>query len=209
MTLEAYLDFELTSDVKHEFHDGKLYVAGEPRFPQSSVEASSRHNTITVNISGEIRNFIKEQKLGCFTQSSDQKVYVPALNKSLYPDGCVICDKLQHPISGRTDIILNPHIIIEVLSPSTGEYDRGDKFFFYQTIESFKEYVLIDQKQASVEVRYLVDKERNLWQYKNYRSLDEEVELQSIGCKIPMKEIYFMVEFDPPQEVEGEEVIVE
>ncbi len=105
----------------------------------------------------------------------------------------VSCENVEFE-DEKEDTLLNPLLIIEVLSESTEAYDRGDKFFYYRQIESFVEYILISQKNGRLE-RFIRQSD-NAWLYSEFNSIDEEVELCSINCKISLKEIYEKVAFE-------------
>ena len=117
----------------------------------------------------------------------DQNIYIPRLNENLYPDGCVVEKPIQTYQNSKRHII-NPTLIIEVLSESTAAYDRGDKFRKYQTLASFQEYVIVDQTQPIVDV--LFKTADNQWQLRSFIGLDATVELTSIDCQLAMRDIY-------------------
>lgn len=198
MTLEAYLDFEATSDVKHEFHNGSL---------RTLLDFSTRHNKIGANLTSAIGNIVDEKKFDASVLISQQKIYIERKQQILYPDLTVVFGAFEFADTTKKAAICNPKLLTEIISPSTANYDRSGKFSAYQSLPSFREYVLIEQKEPLVEVRYLADPERNLWQFSFYDNLEDEIELQSIGCKIPMAKIYRRVEFDPSEERPEEELI--
>ena len=178
-TLDEYADAEEFSDEKHEFHNGKRTTMPGGTLP---------HNEICNNI-GTVINialFSKETD-DVHVYNSDMKVYIPLINKSVYPDLTVIADK---PILRRKDIIQNPTVLVEVLSKSTEDYDRGEKFKHYKTLPSFREYVLIDQYKASIDVFYLENPSNGTWSETHYEGLEAEIKLQSIDCTIKTKGIY-------------------
>lgn len=123
------------------------------------------------------------------------KIFVPAVNRGLYPDAAVLCEIPQF-YNERRDILLNPLVIVEVLSESTEAYDRGEKFNFYSTLPSFREYVLVSQDKPLVEVLYLQNPTENLWKHSLAEGLEAEVQLYSLDCKITLKDIYKRVEFE-------------
>lgn len=176
MTAEQYLAFERTSEVKHEFFNGAIFaMAG----------ASKAHNLISSNLVRVIGNELVDRP--CSVYSSDMRVKSEGAKKYSYPDLVATCQDEAFE-DEQEDTLLNPRLIIEILSNSTEGYDRGDKFFHYRQIESFVEYVLVSQKSSHVE-RY-VRQADNTWLYSEYKSLDEKVELSSIGCEVSLGDIY-------------------
>ena len=183
ITFEEYLDSEEQSIEKHEFHNGKLYaMAG----------GTDTHNYICGRVITAINNSLDEKEEVFFPYTSDMKVRVNAKDKAIYPDGTVVKDKPDYYL-GRRTVILNPILVVEVLSQSTEKYDRGLKFDYYKTLDSFREYVLVEQDSPRVEVHFLKNPAENLWEVTSYEGLDNEVTLQSIGCTVKMKQIYHRV----------------
>ncbi len=127
-----------------------------------------------------------------FVMNNQQLVYLPQLNFSLYPDVLVVCETPKY-FDNNEVLLINPVLIVEVLSRSTGKYDRTTKFDEYKTLASFKEYVLIDQKKCYVETRF--QEEPNLWREHTYTELSEKVMLKSVDCAIEMSMIYRKIEF--------------
>jgi Uma2 family endonuclease len=105
----------------------------------------------------------------------------------------VICGEIKVSESDK-DSVINPTLIVEILSKSTGEYDRGDKFYKYRQIESFKEYVLVNQEKAVVEVFY--KKENKIWEISRIEGLSKNINLQSIGVEIKMSNLYLNVNWN-------------
>jgi len=101
----------------------------------------------------------------------------------------VVCGEIEHP-KETENAAMNPILIVEVLSKSTAEYDRGDKFYLYSKIPTFKEYVLIDQYKHVVDVQYRVDSS-SLWKFTRYEGLDKMIKLESISVKISMDDLYY------------------
>ncbi|MDZ7881013.1 MAG: Uma2 family endonuclease [Saprospiraceae bacterium] len=124
--------------------------------------------------------------------NSQQLVYLPQLNFSLYPDVLVVCETPQYYDTNQV-LLVNPVLIVEILSKSTGKYDRTTKFDEYKTLDSFKEYVLIDQKKCRVETRF--KEEPDLWREKRYTSITDSVLLKSLDCSIDMDMIYRKIQF--------------
>jgi Uma2 family endonuclease len=182
LSIEKYLVNEEKSKEKHEYINGKIR-----KMPGSTFQ----HNQITVQIAAAILNQLEIKNKPFKVLSSDQKVYIPNLNQILYPDALVVYEKPEF-WNNRKDILLNPILIVEVLSPTTENYDRHDKFMSYKNIPSFKEYVMVRQEKVEVETWYR--EEPHLWRESVYNEGDE-VKLSSIGVSIEIDKIYRNIEF--------------
>lgn len=182
-TLEEYLEFERTSDGRHEYLDGEVFAM---------VGASLKHNSITFRAAHGLYEEINE---GCNVYQSDLRVKVSETGLYTYPDIVVICGEPQLSDDVQ-DTLLNPTLIIEVLSPSTEAYDRGKKFKHYMTVESLQEYVLISQEAPRIE-RYLRQTGYQ-WLYTAVDGLDSVLQLPSIGCTLALTDVYRQVSFDEP-----------
>lgn len=168
-----YVEWEKTNEIKHEYLDGEVFaMAG----------GSDRHVTAALNFATILRNHVRGGP--CRTYMADMKVRVEAANAFFYPDVMVSCD--ARDASGEYSKSY-PILIVEVLSPSTTAFDRGKKFAAYRTLESLREYVLVDTDSICVEIfRRDADGHWVLYPY----AASEEVELQSVGLKMPIDEIY-------------------
>jgi len=182
VTPEEYLAAERLSETRSEYLDGGVY-------PMTG--ASLHHNKIVTNTAAELVFQLKGRP--CSVLSNEMKVRLPDSSKFFYPDVTVICDEPQFH-DGRTDTILNPVLVIEVLSPSTEAFDRGAKVHAYQTIESLKEYVLVSQDSPAVE-RYVRNGDEG-WQYKSVVGLESSLTLPSIECTLNMGAVYDKVDFN-------------
>ena len=158
--------------------------------------ASRAHNIISFNISGELRNRLKGS--GCEAYANEMRVSTPSTSSYFYPDIVVVCDEPRFE-DDVFDTLLNPIVLVEVLSPSTEAYDRGEKLSHYQQLESLKEYILVSQDRVSVE-RYL--RKQDEWGYTSFRELDDVLPIDSIQCELPLQEIYESVTF--PKEKKDE-----
>lgn len=186
-TSAEYLEFERQSEVKHELINGEIFeMAG----------AVKRHNQISSNIVRLLGNQLLERE--CNVYSSDMRVKIALTENYTYPDVVAVCGEeiFEDEIE---DTLLNPILIIEVLSKSTEGYDRGAKFECYQTIESFTEYVLISQEPFRVE--QFVRKTQNEWTYFEFRKAEDVVKLNSIDCEISLQDIYHKIKQKFPKEV--------
>ena len=158
--------------------------------------ASFSHNLITNNFSSELHTRLKGT--GCAVFTNDMRISIPTTNSYFYPDVGVICDEPRFE-DDVFDTLLNPIIIVEVLSPSTEAYDRGEKLSHYQQLESLKEYILVSQDRVYVE-RYL--RKQDEWGYTSFREIDDVLPIASIKCDLPLQEIYERVTF--PKEKKDE-----
>lgn len=185
LTVEEYIRYENETGERHEYHDGMIYaLAG----------GSLEHALLIGNVYSELRNGLKKKGSNCKPITNDAKLYIEKENKYVYPDTMVICGDFEKSRESK-DAVTNPILIVEVLSKSTSEYDRGDKFYFYRQIPSLQEYVLIEQNRYVVEVYY--KKERNdLWRISRYEGLDEMISIQSLNIEIEMKELYFDINIE-------------
>jgi Uma2 family endonuclease len=182
---EEYLAFERASKEKHEYfggHFGGRVVA--------MAGASLAHNRIVSNLIGEISPVLREKS--CEILPSDIRISVPSRESYMYPDAVIICAQPEME-DDQFDTLKNPTVIFEILSPSTEDYDRGRKFFFYMQIPSFKEYILIDSAQRFVEIRRR--QEDGSWKFETIADPDSKVLVSSIQISLPMEEIYRNVVF--------------
>ncbi|MEQ8703854.1 MAG: Uma2 family endonuclease [Phaeodactylibacter sp.] len=172
LSVSDYLAAEEQSSVKQEYHNGLLVdMAG----------GSIDHNRIAGNMYFELRSRLQDS---CTVFNSDQKVYLDAVNHFVYPDVSVVCGELV----SQNQAILNPVLIVEVLSEGTSAYDRGAKFRKYRTLPAFQEYLLIDQDQPVVDA--LFRESKDYWRMQTIIGLDREVPVHSLGIRIPMQAIY-------------------
>lgn len=180
---EDYLTMEEVSPVRHEYFDGEIFqMAG----------ASERHNNIAGNIYGELYSQLKKRP--CKVYQNDMRLYVKKEGIYTYPDVMVVCGKPEIKKYKNLDNILNPVLIVEVLSPSTADYDKGAKFEQYRTIESFKEYLLVSQDAKQI-TRY-TKQANGSWNLMDFIGDKTEISLDSIECSLAMKNIYDKVDFE-------------
>lgn len=182
LTPEEYLELDRAAEFRSEYYDGHMYAMSG---------ASLRHVRIVGNLNREIGNSLKGRQ--CFVGSNDLRVRVTP-RAYAYPDIVVFCGQ-EKLADDQKDILLNPAVLIEVLSPTTERYDRGLKFSHYQLLDSLQEYVLVSQTEPRVEVyRRQPDYK---WLYSETRGLESTCRFDSIDCAIPLSEIYYQVQFDP------------
>jgi Uma2 family endonuclease len=182
-TLAEYLLREENSEELHEYYDGIITKLPMARTP---------HNLISTNMSTALNMYFMAQNKDYYVLSGQQLVYLPQLNISLYPDVLVVCETPQYYDTNEV-LLINPVLIIEVLSSGTGKYDRTSKFDKYKTLDSFKEYVLINQKKCSIETRFR--EEPDLWREKTYTEMSDSVYLKSVDCSIELEKIYKRIVF--------------
>jgi Uma2 family endonuclease len=186
-TTEEYLAFERASEEKHEFIDGEIYAMSG---------ASRKHNLITGNTFAALHAQLRGNP--CEIYTGDMRVRMKAQNYT-YPDLAVVCDTPKFE-TNQVDTLLNPTLIVEVLSPSTERYDRGRKFELYRSLPPMQEYVLISQNRVHVE-RY-VRQENNMWLFSELDDPTGVLELSSIGCRLDLAEVYDKVRFDEDSEAD-------
>lgn len=180
LTPEEYLAIERQAEYKNEYLVGEVFAM---------VGASRKHNLITVNISTSFVQQLKDRP--CEVYSSDMRVRVPATGLYTYPDIVVACDEPNFE-DNYFDTLLNPILIVEVLSPSTASYDRTRKFGHYRKIESLAEYLLVAQDEYKIEQYVKQPDER--WLLSDISSLEARVELVSIQCTLNLADVYAKVE---------------
>jgi|SRR5207248_1472108 len=182
VSLAEYLEMELRSETRHEYVNGRVYAM--------SPGATDAHYRITTNLLGALLIQIRNRPCRVFT--GDARVKVSPTGMYTYPDISALCGEARFENFKGVDTVLNPSVIIEVLSPTTEPYDRGDKFEHYRRLESLQEYVLVSQHRMRIEqfVRDGAD-----WRLSDLRDPQALLRLASIGCEIPLGEIYEGVEF--------------
>jgi len=176
-TVDEYFQVEAMSPVRHEYFEGEiLAMAG----------GSANHNRISRNVLLSLEPQLRKGR--CESLGPDTRI-LTASGLYTYPDAVVICGPLL--ASGdRPDTITNPTVLIEVLSPSTRDYDRGGKFELYRSIPTFREYLLIEQHVVDVEHRWRDGEE---WSSKRATSLQDVIRLNSIGVELHVAELYARV----------------
>lgn len=174
-TAEEYLSLERSASIKSEFHDGQI---------RAMTGASRAHNLITINIARELSQQLKSRP--CEAYVNDMRVKAAKARSYHYPEIAVVCGTPEFE-DAQLDILLNPTLLIEVLSPSTEAYDRGGKFANYRKIASLREYLLVTQDQPGIE-RYL--RQDEVWLLSEAEGLDASVSLESIACRLSLREVY-------------------
>jgi len=188
MTMEEYIEFDKNNEGRWEYFDGEVIdMAG----------GTLNHNQIASNISRVLGNKLEDK--GCRALTSDTRLKVPKALPYRYPDVVVVCgEPIIGTIQGQ-EMLVNPLLIIEVLSPSTAEYDYGIEFTAYQSIESFQEYLLVAQDRPRV-TQY-VRQPNGQWLRRDIEEMEGVVKFTSVDCELTFSEIYRLVKFPPTESV--------
>lgn len=190
-TPDEYLRFEREAGTRHEFLDGEIYeMAGE----------SLSHSRICINLAAEVHNKLRGKS--CEALSPNMKVRTSAASLFAYPDLTIVCgEPLFH--DAKKDVLTNPKVIFEVLSPSTADYDRTTKFQKYRMgNETLTDFILVSQDKFFVE--HFVKQPDGNWLYHSYGEITDVLKIETIECEIILAEIYDRVEF--VEETQEEEV---
>jgi Uma2 family endonuclease len=182
---EEYLELEIPSVDKHEYIDGeiRLMSGGMPN-----------HNRIIGNLFAALNFASKGKPYEAFV--TDQRLWIPRKRIYTYPDILIVKGELELQ-EGRKDTLTNPSAIIEVLSKSTQNYDKGDKFTAYRSIPSFQEYILVDQ--YSIHVEHYVKTEQRKWIFQEYDEVDNVLDFASLSFEILLTDLYDKVKFEPAE----------
>ena len=184
MTPEEYLEFERVSEIRHEFFNGEAFAM---------TGGSLNHNRISRNIVGKLGNQLEGSSCESFV--GDLRVKIQEKEKYTYPDIVVVCGNIEMERIKGVETLLNPTVIIEVLSDSTEAYDRGEKFQHYRLLPSLREYILVSQNHCQVE--RFVRGDGGIWQILNpCADMERSVSIESIGFELPLSDIYYRVEFE-------------
>ena len=181
-TIEEYIELLLNSDERFEYFDGEVV---------SMAGGKLGHGSIGVNVSGELRSLLRERP--CQVFNGDVAIKTVLAPPFRYPDISVVCGEVQSEDFNGIDLLLNPVFICEVLSPTTANYDREEKFLAYQAIESFQEYLAIAQKRAHV-IHHRRQSD-GLWLRHDIIGLESSVHLASLNITLTLHEIYENVSF--------------
>jgi len=175
-TIEEYLQMEEVSEEKHEYYQEEIFAMSGPKVA---------HNIIAGNIYGELKQKLKGKS--CRPFNSDQRIYIPQNTLFTYPDISIVCGEIITRDNDEWNI-LNPSVIIEVLSPATINYDRGGKFKLYRDIATLREYILVDSENISIEVFRINDSGH--WELEEYQKPDDALLIKTVQISIPVTEIY-------------------
>lgn len=177
-TIPAYLDLETKQARRYEYDDGLV---------RAMSGGTINHSTLGTNMTTLLSNIVTSKQLNYRPFNSDLKIHIETSNSFVYADGLLVCGDIM---TGNADknAITNPVLVVEVLSKSTERYDRGDKFHKYCSLPSFKEYVLIDQYKAVVDVLYKAD--ASYWKMTTAIGLEDSFYLHTLDATILMKTLY-------------------
>lgn len=175
-SIEEYLEMENAATEKHEYYQGEIFAMSG---------AKLQHNIVSANIFGNL--YLKLNGKPCRPFNSDIRIHIEKNTLFTYPDISVICGE---PVTRNNDEInvLNPTVIFEVLSPSTKNYDRGEKFRLYRDIPTLQEYLLVEPEAINIE-HYFINSHSN-WELKEYKNIGEAIIMNSISVTLGMEEIY-------------------
>ncbi len=175
-TLEEYLAMEEASPTRHEYHAGVIYAMAGGSVP---------HAQITFNVCGTLFNLLKGKR--CRGGSSDQRIRIEAANVSLYPDAIVVCPPEQ-TAQNDPHALVNPALIVEVLSPSSENYNRNEKFELYAQIAELRDYLLVSQDRVLVE--HFQRAENDGWLLRRFNRREDILRLDNLEIEVPVDEIY-------------------
>jgi Uma2 family endonuclease len=181
ITVEEYLARERAAEYKSEYFNGEIFAMAGAKEP---------HNLIAGNIFGELHAQLKHRP--CKVYPSDMRVKVSATGLYTYPDVMVVCGDVQFD-DDEEDTVLNPILIVEVMSKSTESYARGAKFEHYGKLASLQEYLLAAQNRPRLEL--YTKQSVGRWTLSEFESLDDVVKMTSIDCELALKDVYLKVNF--------------
>jgi len=176
-TLEAYFALERASEVRYEYWQGEVFAMSG---------ASPAHAQIQVNLITLLRVQLRGRP--CRVFPSDIRLKVPSLPPYRYPDLSALCGEPVFELIGGLEVLINPTLIVEILSPTTEAFDRGDKFTHYKSIPSFREYLLIAQHRAHV--GQYVKQSDAVWSYQEFNALSAALYVSSLDCTLGLEELF-------------------
>nr|WP_320015515.1 Uma2 family endonuclease [uncultured Desulfobacter sp.] len=183
ITQEEYLELERTSEIKHEYFNGQIFAM---------TGGSLNHNRISRNIDRKLGNQLEGSP--CENFVGDMRVKIQGNEKYTYPDITVVCGNIELEKIKGVETLLNPIVIMEILSESTEAYDRGTKFRHYRLIPSLQEYILVSQDHCLVELYRRGD--NDIWQILSpCTDMNKSVSIASADCELLLSDIYYRVEF--------------
>jgi Uma2 family endonuclease len=183
-SVEEYLSLENLNLEKHEYYRGQIYQMSG---------GSPEHSLIISNVNFALKTGLKGKS--CRVFSSEVLIRVQHQNHYSYADTSVVCSRPEYEQIGNNRMLTNPQLLVEVLSPSTENYDRGTKFQLYKNIPTFRDYLLVDSRKIYVQHYQKIDS--NTWQEKTYKDPDNVITIENLGFEITVSELYEGVEFEP------------
>ena len=181
LTPEQYLEIERKAEFKSEYYGGEMFAMSGAR---------RGHNLIALNLAGELRQQLRERP--CEAYQHDMRVRVGATGLYAYPDAVIVCGEPQF-LDETQDTLLNPTVIVEVLSPSTEAYDRGDKFELYRAIPSLTHYLLVSSERMSAEL--FTRQAEGGWLLTGATLPEDTIDLPAVGVRFTLADLYEKVEF--------------
>ncbi|MCP4351390.1 MAG: Uma2 family endonuclease [Desulfobacterales bacterium] len=173
---EEYFEMEEAAEYKNEYYHGEIFAMSG---------ASHNHNIIAGNTYVSLHISLRDSD--CVVYASDMKIQVDEAMHYTYPDISIVCGDIEFA-DNRDDIVANPVVIVEVLSESTMDYDRGSKFVSYKNIKSLEDYILIDQYNCNIE--YFYKNEAGKWNLEEYKNLNDVLKIKSLNIELPLNTIY-------------------
>jgi Uma2 family endonuclease len=189
-TVQEYLEIEKAATERHEFYKGEIFQMHGHGDLLAMSGAGNKHNIIYSNLFTGLG--IRLRGKSCQPYGPDLRINIPENTLYTYPDISIFCGELKQS-SEDEDTVIGPAILIEILSPSTKEYDRGSKFKLYRDIPTLKEYILIDTMTVNVEA-FRINKNK-YWELEEYKSLEESLNFPALAFSIPLAEIYNRIRF--------------
>ncbi len=184
ITPDEYRAIEETAEERHEYCNGEIITM---------PGGSEPHSAIATNMLIYVGFLLRDTDFRLY--NSDLRIWIPSFNHGTYPDVFVIDGEPEFN-GERTDEILNPLLIVEVLSPSTEAYDRGEKFRKYRSLPSFREYLIVSQTEPYVEQYHHLDSNsNNRWEWQVCDSINRSIFLHSLNVELPLSEIYRRINF--------------
>jgi Uma2 family endonuclease len=180
LTPEQYLEIERRAEFKSEYHAGEMFAMSG---------AKEGHNLVAGNTFGELRQQLRPK--GCRVYTNDLRVRIKSADLYVYPDVVAVCGEPRF-LDDQRDTLLNPSLIVEVLSPSTEAYDRGRKFEYYKTLESLREYMLLAQDRIHADL--YVRQPDGRWLLTSADRLEDSLALESVGATLRLADLYAQVE---------------
>ncbi|MGC4235028.1 MAG: Uma2 family endonuclease [Niabella sp.] len=181
-TMEEYLEMENEAVEKHEYFRGEIFAMSG---------AKLQHNKIAGNLYASLHTRLRAKE--CMPYNSDQRIHIESNTLFTYPDISIVCGEAV-TLNNDDMNVLNPSVIIEILSPSTKNYDRGEKFRLYRNIPTLKEYILIDSESVHIEAFRLNEAQR--WELEEYNLQGEQLYIKTINEYFSVSEIYEGVKMD-------------
>ena len=177
--IDRYLALEATDQLRYEYHAGAVYAMSG---------GTIQHAKLCSNVLGMLREALRTKGKNCFAFTSEVKIEIERANRYVYPDAAVVCGEIKES-NAVAGAIRNPRVVVEVLSDSSGAYDRGAKMRYYLSLPTVKEYVLIEPDRPHVTV-YRRHGDGKLGSFHYADGLDDSIALTSIGAVLPLAELY-------------------